>query len=89
MKTEKETKQDELAAIGIGAMIVFIALILVAAVAAAAAAVAAGADGLIIEVHPDPQNAASDGGQTLDFGTFEKTMETCRRVAQAVGRNLL
>ena len=33
MKTEKETKQDELAAIGIGAMIVFIALILVAAVA--------------------------------------------------------
>ena len=35
MKTEKETKQDELAAIGIGAMIVFIALILVAAVAAA------------------------------------------------------
>ncbi len=54
----------------------------------AAAAVAAGADGLIIEVHPDPQNAASDGGQTLDFGTFEKTMETCRRVAQAVGRNL-
>ena len=35
MKTEKETKQDELAAIGIGAMIVFIALILVAAVASA------------------------------------------------------
>jgi 3-deoxy-7-phosphoheptulonate synthase len=54
----------------------------------AAAAVAAGADGLIIEVHPDPQNAASDGGQTLDFGTFEKTMETCRRVAEAVGRQL-
>jgi 3-deoxy-7-phosphoheptulonate synthase len=54
----------------------------------AAAAVAAGADGLIIEVHPDPKNAASDGGQTLDFGTFEKTMETCRRVAQAIGRKL-
>jgi flagellin FlaB len=35
MKNQKETKQDELAAIGIGAMIVFIALILVAAVAAA------------------------------------------------------
>ena len=53
----------------------------------AAAAVAAGADGLIIEVHPDPQNAASDGGQTLDFDAFAKTMDTCRRVAQAVGKN--
>ncbi len=54
----------------------------------AAAAVAAGADGLIIEVHPDPQNAASDGGQTLDFIAFEKTMAMCRRVAEAVGRQL-
>ena len=52
----------------------------------AAAAVAAGADGLIIEVHPDPQNAASDGGQTLDFNAFVQTMDTCRRVAQAVGK---
>jgi 3-deoxy-7-phosphoheptulonate synthase len=54
----------------------------------AAAAVAAGADGLIIEVHPDPQNAASDGGQTLDFIAFEKTMVTCRKVAEAIGRQL-
>ncbi|MBT6643957.1 MAG: hypothetical protein HOB45_12540 [Planctomycetaceae bacterium] len=54
----------------------------------AAAAVAAGADGLIIEVHPDPQNAASDGGQTLDFIAFEKTMATCRKVAEAIGRQL-
>jgi 3-deoxy-7-phosphoheptulonate synthase len=54
----------------------------------AAAAVAAGADGLIIEVHPDPANAASDGGQTLDFAAFEQTMATCRRVAEAVGRQL-
>ena len=54
----------------------------------AAAAVAAGADGLIIEVHPDPQNAASDGGQTLDFIAFEKTMATCRKVAEAVGKQL-
>lgn len=54
----------------------------------AAAAVAAGADGLIIEVHPDPANAASDGAQTLDFTAFEQTMDTCRRVAEAVGRTL-
>ncbi len=54
----------------------------------AAAAVAAGADGLIIEVHPDPANAASDGGQTLDFAAFEQTMTTCRRVAEAVGRRM-
>jgi 3-deoxy-7-phosphoheptulonate synthase len=54
----------------------------------AAAAVAAGADGLIIEVHPDPANAASDGGQTLDFAAFAQTMATCRRVAEAVGRQL-
>jgi 3-deoxy-7-phosphoheptulonate synthase len=54
----------------------------------AAAAVAVGADGLIIEVHPDPKNAASDGGQTLDFAAFEATMTTCRSVAEAVGRRM-
>ena len=54
----------------------------------AAAAVAAGADGLIIEVHPDPKSATSDGGQTLDFKAFERTMQVCRRVAEAVGRTL-
>jgi 3-deoxy-7-phosphoheptulonate synthase len=54
----------------------------------AAAAVAAGADGLIIEVHPDPKSATSDGGQTLDFRAFERTMQVCRRVAEAVDRKL-
>jgi 3-deoxy-7-phosphoheptulonate synthase len=53
-----------------------------------AAAVAVGADGLIVEVHPDPASAKSDGAQTLDFAGFAATMETCRRVAQAVGRTL-
>ena len=52
----------------------------------AAASVAAGADGLIIEVHPDPKSASSDGGQTLDFAAFEKMMQVCRRVAAAVDR---
>jgi 3-deoxy-7-phosphoheptulonate synthase len=54
----------------------------------AAASVAAGADGLIIEVHPDPKCASSDGAQTLDFAAFEHMMQVCRRVATAVDRDL-
>ena len=53
-----------------------------------AASVAAGADGLIIEVHPDPENALSDGYQSLTFKQFGETMQTCRRVADALGRKL-
>ncbi len=52
------------------------------------AAVAAGADGLIIEVHPDPETAASDGYQSLNFEQFASTMERCRRVAQAVDHRI-
>ena len=54
----------------------------------AAAAVAAGADGLIVEVHPDPESALSDGYQSLDFAQFEELMTLCRRVAEAVGRQI-
>ena len=54
----------------------------------AVAAVAAGADGLIIEVHPNPEQAMSDGYQSLTFDQFEKTMDKCRRVAEAVGSKL-
>jgi 3-deoxy-7-phosphoheptulonate synthase len=54
----------------------------------AAAAVAAGADGLIIEVHPEPEKALSDGYQTLDFAQFEELMTLCSRVAEAVGKKL-
>ena len=54
----------------------------------AAAAVAAGADGLIVEVHPDPKRAASDGAQTIDLAGFETMMAVCRRVAEAVDRRL-
>jgi 3-deoxy-7-phosphoheptulonate synthase len=39
------------------------------------AAVAVGADGLIIEVHPCPERALSDGPQSLDFAAFEKVMK--------------
>ena len=49
----------------------------------AAAAVAAGADGLIIEMHPDPPNAMSDGYQSLNFGQFTETMKRCKRVEAA------
>ncbi len=52
------------------------------------AAIAAGADGLIIEVHPDPENALSDGNQSLDLDQFRAVMTTCRRVAEAVERKL-
>lgn len=53
-----------------------------------AASVAAGADGLIIEVHPTPETALSDGYQSLNFEQFAAAMETGRRVADAVGRTL-
>lgn len=52
----------------------------------ARAAVAAGADGLAIEVHPDPDNAMSDGAQSLFPEQFEKLMGELRIIAQAVGR---
>lgn len=54
----------------------------------AVAAVAAGADGLIMEVHPDPENALSDGYQSLDFDQFQATMDRCQIVAKALGRSL-
>ena len=52
------------------------------------AAVAAGADGLIIEVHPRPEEAMSDGAQSLKPAQFTKLMQSLRPVAQAVGRTL-
>jgi 3-deoxy-7-phosphoheptulonate synthase len=54
----------------------------------ALASIAAGADGLIVEVHPDPERALSDGYQSLDFAQFQQMMERCRRVAQAIGRSI-
>ncbi len=54
----------------------------------ARAAVAAGADGLLVEVHPDPDRAVSDGAQTLKPGQFDEMMQQIRLVAQAVGRTL-
>ncbi|MDO8611463.1 MAG: 3-deoxy-7-phosphoheptulonate synthase, partial [Dehalococcoidia bacterium] len=52
----------------------------------ALAAVAAGVDGLLIEVHPNPDQALSDGPQSLTPANFEKLMEQVRTVAEAMGR---
>jgi 3-deoxy-7-phosphoheptulonate synthase len=52
------------------------------------AAVAAGADGLIVEVHPNPAAALSDGPQSLTFPSFAHLMERLGAVASAVGRTL-
>jgi 3-deoxy-7-phosphoheptulonate synthase len=53
-----------------------------------AASVAAGADGLIVEVHPDPEHALSDGGQSMTPAQFADTMRICQRVAGALNRKL-
>jgi 3-deoxy-7-phosphoheptulonate synthase len=55
----------------------------------ALAAVAAGADGLIVEVHPHPSDALSDGEQSLTPARFARLVERCEAVACAVGRRLL
>jgi 3-deoxy-7-phosphoheptulonate synthase len=52
------------------------------------AAVAAGADGLIVEVHPDPEIAVSDGEQTLNYPEFGELMDGLRPFAAAAGRSL-
>ena len=54
----------------------------------ARAAVAAGADGIMVEIHPHPEEALSDGPQALLPSTFETLMHELNRVAQAVGRSL-
>ena len=53
------------------------------------AAIAAGADGLLVEVHCDPQKALSDGPQTLRPDRFDQMMRELRRVALAIGAELL
>ena len=56
--------------------------------AIARAGIAAGADGLIIEVHPNPAEALSDGGQSLKPERFAELVEQVRAIAQAIGRNV-
>ncbi|HKB38867.1 MAG TPA: 3-deoxy-7-phosphoheptulonate synthase [Gemmataceae bacterium] len=56
--------------------------------AMALAALAAGADGLLIEVHPDPDRALSDGAQSLNFAGFGKLLDALRRLAEPLGRTI-
>ena len=57
--------------------------------AMARAAIAAGADGLLLEVHPDPAQAYSDGAQSLTPAQFEELMDELRTIAGAIGRSLV
>jgi 3-deoxy-7-phosphoheptulonate synthase len=54
----------------------------------ARAAVAAGADGLLVEVHPTPDRALSDGAQSLYPEQFERVMRETRLIAEAIGRRV-
>lgn len=56
--------------------------------ALARAGIAAGADGLIIEIHPDPKNALCDGSQALTFSDFKRLMIELKGVAKAIGREI-
>jgi 3-deoxy-7-phosphoheptulonate synthase len=54
----------------------------------ARAAIAAGADGILVEVHPDPEKALSDGEQSLKLPVFKEMMRQIRAIAQVMGREL-
>jgi len=58
-------------------------------IAIARAAIAAGADGLIVEVHPDPAKALSDGAQSLKPERFVEMIRDIKIIAEAVGREIL
>jgi 3-deoxy-7-phosphoheptulonate synthase len=52
------------------------------------ASIACGADGVLIEVHPDPEKALTDGAQTISVKEFAKLMKESKAVAEAVGRKM-
>jgi len=54
----------------------------------ALAGLAAGADGLMVEIHPEPEKALSDGAQSLNFSQFEQLMKSLRQLADSLGRTL-
>ncbi len=54
----------------------------------ALASLAAGADGLLVEIHPKPDLAASDGMQTIDFPTFTKMRKTLEQLSSVLGKKL-
>ena len=56
--------------------------------ALAKAAIAAGADGIIVEIHPEPKRALSDGAQSLTFSDFARLSEELKVIASAIGRDM-
>jgi 3-deoxy-7-phosphoheptulonate synthase len=54
----------------------------------ALAGLAAGADGLLLEIHPDPDHAQSDGAQSLNFAGFERLLESLKRLAEPLERKI-
>jgi 3-deoxy-7-phosphoheptulonate synthase len=56
--------------------------------AMALAALAAGADGLLLEVHPEPERALSDGAQSLDFASLDRLLTSLRSLAEPLGRTI-
>ncbi len=54
----------------------------------ALASLAAGADGLLLEVHPDPDHAQSDGAQSLDFAGFERLLAALQKLAEPLGKRI-
>lgn len=54
----------------------------------ALASLAAGADGLLLEIHPDPDHAQSDGAQSLDFAGFDKLLDSLKRLAEPLGKKI-
>jgi 3-deoxy-7-phosphoheptulonate synthase len=54
----------------------------------ARAAIAAGADGLLVEVHPNPERALSDGGQSLFPEQFDRMMREVTAIAEVIGRGV-
>jgi 3-deoxy-7-phosphoheptulonate synthase len=52
------------------------------------ASVACGADGLLIETHPNPDKAISDADQTISLSAFSKLMEDIKNITKAVGREV-
>ena len=54
----------------------------------ARAAVAAGADGILVEMHPQPDKALSDGAQSLYPGQFTELVKQLHAIANAIGRSI-
>lgn len=52
------------------------------------AALAAGADGLLVEVHPHPEQALCDGAQSITMGRFESLLQELKMISTAVNRNI-